>query len=186
MPEPAAAHNPFFIHTFIFGNTFEYVGDEAHRPPAVVTWGTLPETTLISFGPKLPLRRPEGWIERSRLWLANNRYRGVQERHRDLAASAANFATKDQYEKSRERLPSHKKADAIEPYLDWSRPAPPETDTVIPVGGANAEPIALPCWFPQLKLEELPESVKVAWPYRPMPAWLKSREIGSRGRGDSD
>jgi hypothetical protein len=171
LPNPTAATNPFFIHTFIFNNSFDYVGDEGQRAPAVITWGTVPWMTMVSFGPKLPLRRPEGWIERSRLWLANNSYRGVHERYRDLVASTASFATKEQYERSKGRWAMVRNADALKPYLDWNQPSPPQIATVIPVGGEGGKPILLPNWFPQVNLEKLPESVKAQWPSRPNPAW---------------
>jgi hypothetical protein len=140
LPNPKAATNPFFIHTFIYGNTFHYVGNETRRAPAIVTWGTVPIVTSVSFGPKLPLHRPEGWLERSRLWLANNRYYQVRERYQDLAASTESFATKEQYESNKGRWPTGRDADALKPYLDWNQPAPPKRATVVPVGGEDGEP----------------------------------------------
>jgi len=173
-PNPKAAANPLFIHAFIYGNTFHYVGSETRRAPAIVTWGTVPIATAVSFGSKLPLHRPEGWLERSRLWVANNSYREVSERYRDLAASTETFATQQQYEEKKGRWLTGRNADALKPYLDWNQPAPPKTATVIPMGGEDGRPIALPEWFPQVNLEELPESIKDQWPSRPKPGWLRA------------
>ena len=172
LPNPKAVANPFLIHTFIYDNTFHYVGDEVKRAPAVITWGTVPVTALVSFGPRLPLYRPEGWLERSRLWLANNRYRHVAERYRDLAASTEGFATREQFESNQRRWRASRDADALNPYLDWDQPAPPKTATVIPVGGEDGKAISLPDRFPKVELEELPESIKDKWPSRPHPGWL--------------
>jgi hypothetical protein len=172
LPIPKAATNPFFIHTFVYGNTFHYVGDETKRAPAIITWGTVPVTTLVSFGPKLPLHRPEGWLERSRLWLANNRYCQVTERYRDLAASTQDFATREQYENSKGRWSTGREARALARYVDWDQPAPPETATVISVGGEDGTSISLPDWFPQVNLDELPESIRAQWPSRPNSSWI--------------
>lgn len=171
LPNPKAVGNPFFIHAFIYGNTFRYVGTEAKRAPAIITWGTVPWVTSVSFGPKLPLRRPVGWLERSRLWVANNRYHDVPERHRDLAASPNSFATKEALEKNKRRWLREANADALKPYLDWTQSAPPKVATIVPVGGEDGNPIPVPAWFPQVNLDELPASIKTHWPSRPHPAW---------------
>ncbi len=90
----------------------------------IITRGTVPVVTLVSFGPKLPLHRPEGWLERSRLWLANNRYCQVTECYRDLAASTRDFATREGYESNKARWLMGRDADALEPYMDWDLPPP--------------------------------------------------------------
>jgi len=173
LPDPKAAANPFFIHTFIFGNTFRYVGSESSRAPAIVTWGTLPTATAVSFGPKLPLRRPEGWLERSRLWVANNRYTNVHDRYLDSAAIEG-FAGREDFERNKDRWLRGANAEALKPYLDWTQPPPPEVKTIILAGGEDGEPIPLPQWFPKVDLDELPESIKAQWPSRPNPGWNES------------
>jgi hypothetical protein len=166
LPEPKAAANPFLIHTFIYGNTFQYVGSEAKRAPAIINSGTLPAVAAVSFGPKLPLRRPAGWLERSRVWVVNNCYLNVQERYRHSADDEP-LASREDYEKNKARWLRGADSEAIRPYLDFAQPAPPKVTTIIPVGGEDGRPIPLPRWFPQVNLEELPDSIKAHWPSRP-------------------
>ena len=77
-----------------------------------------------------------------------------------MAASTRDFATRERYESNKARWLMGRDADALEPYMDWDLPAPPNIATVISVGGEDGKPSSLPDWFPQVNLEGLSESIK--------------------------
>ena len=89
-----------------------------------------------------------------------------------MAASTHDFAAREEYENSKGRWSTGRDAKSLEPYIDWDQPAPPETATVISVGGEDGTSISLPGWFPQVNLEELPERVRAQWPSRPSSSWI--------------
>jgi len=89
---PASISNPHLFHHFVSGNTFNNLSG---KPVAAIgNYGTVPSRALYPFSAcsMAPAETiPPQWVERSRVWVANNTFKGmISPRYREAIPNFCN------------------------------------------------------------------------------------------------
>ena len=73
--------NPHLYPVYISNNTFVASGPGRDKTVAIRAFGTYPSGKAYMFAPKtFPLDAPDGWVERSVLYIANNTFKGYTDK----------------------------------------------------------------------------------------------------------
>lgn len=134
LPNPPSVANPYIFNSFVSGNRF--IENRTTKGPAyaIGNAGTYPVAAPYQFAScSLAQEVPSNWVERSRVWVANNTYQG--------------------------NIRPQKYQPIITSICSGTFVPPLSTGGhIIAVGGEGTAPITLPSWFRTLSVSLLPQS----------------------------